>query len=76
MRRFVLLIVLLIILVGCAGPEGQLELPDATGGSSMTVPNWGELILVEYEGMPCVIYDGFEAGGVTCDFTKFKGFGN
>ncbi len=51
----------LLALAGCADPEPTTE--GGTGGS------W-EVITVEVDGrkVPCVVWDGYRAGGITCDW--------
>ena len=58
-----LIILFVALLVSCSGesstvPERQLD---------------GQITIINVEGMPCVIYRGYEKGGIDCDWTRFDG---
>lgn len=64
---FVVLFLLAITLVSCEGPteEPVTRTPLSNG-----------LSLAYYNGMPCIIYSGHEEGGISCDWTQWKGEGD
>jgi len=64
MIRIILVCILLVILLVACGPESQ------SGQVKEVAPN---LYLTEIDGMPCVIYQGYKSGGLTCDWTRYTG---
>jgi len=62
MRRFVLLAVMLVALVGCGPP--RLEKMQETGGGTV----YPVKVKVGERIIDCVIFRGLEKGGISCDW--------
>lgn len=65
--RKIVAIVALLALAGCSDPAPETSVSKTqTGDGSLSV----EVIEVNGRQISCVVFDGYNAGGVSCDFTR------